>query len=81
MPLVFSTTTAKASSPEAAADLGAEIAANAGQDRSITADGVTTTAHSLPEQIAADRYLSGKKARRNRGLLIRVHRIKPGGTV
>ncbi|MCZ6835429.1 MAG: hypothetical protein O7G85_06605 [Planctomycetota bacterium] len=39
MPLVFSTTTASASSAESEPGIGTEIAVNATQDRTVTIDG------------------------------------------
>ena len=36
--------------------------------------------HSLPDQIAADRYLEGKKASRKKGLGIGLKKLVPPGT-
>ena len=36
-------------------------------------------AHSLPDQIAADRYLEGKKATRKSGLGIPLKKLSPPG--
>ena len=36
--------------------------------------------HKLPEQIAADRYLEGKKATRRKGLGIALKKLVPPGT-
>jgi hypothetical protein len=36
--------------------------------------------HTLPEQIAADRYLASKKASRRRGLGIGLKKLVPPGT-
>jgi len=36
--------------------------------------------HSLPDQIAADKYLESKKASRSKGLGIKLAKISPGGT-
>jgi hypothetical protein len=36
--------------------------------------------HSLPDQIAADRYLQGKKATRSKGLGIAMKKLVPPGT-
>ncbi len=37
--------------------------------------------HSIPDQIAADRYLESKKAARQTGLGIKLTKLSPGGTV
>jgi len=36
--------------------------------------------HSLPDQVAADRYLEGKKASRKKGLGIGLKKLVPPGT-
>jgi len=36
--------------------------------------------HSLPDQVAADRYLEGKKATRKKGLGIGLKKLVPPGT-
>lgn len=36
--------------------------------------------HSLPDQIAADKYLAEKQAGRRKTLPIRLARLRPGGT-
>jgi hypothetical protein len=36
--------------------------------------------HSLPDQIAADRYLEGKKAARKKGLGMATKKLVPPGT-
>lgn len=47
--------------------------------KSGTQDGTSFTAHSLSEQIEADRYLEEKAAKGKRKLGIRMGRFKPGG--
>ena len=37
--------------------------------------------HSIPDQIAADRYIESKKASRQAGLGIKLTKLSPGGTV
>jgi len=37
--------------------------------------------HSIPDQIAADRYIESKKAARQTGLGIKLTKLSPGGTV
>ncbi len=37
--------------------------------------------HSIPDQIAADRYIESKKASRQKGLGIKLTKLSPGGTV
>jgi hypothetical protein len=49
------------------------------QPKSGTQDGTSFTAHSLSEQIEADRYLAEKTATSRRKLPIRYAKIKPGG--
>jgi hypothetical protein len=70
-----------AAPPTPPTPLSETIAVAAAQDRTVTVDGTTTTAHSLREQIEADKYLRGLEAKRSRRLPLRIHRIKPGGAV
>jgi len=37
--------------------------------------------HSLPDQIAADKYLESKRASRAKGLGIKLVKLAPGGSV
>ena len=37
--------------------------------------------HSIPDQIAADRYIESKKASRKSGLGIKLTKLSPGGCV
>ena len=60
-------------------DLDNEIATNAAGPRQATVDGVTVQQHSLPDQIAADKYLAAKRAMRNPAkALVRVKIVSPG---
>jgi len=43
-------------------DLDSAIEQNAAGPKQVTADGVSVQQHSLTEQIAADKYLAGKRA-------------------
>jgi len=53
---------------------------NVAAPKRAAADGVSAEQHSLPDQIAADKYLESKKASRGAGLGIRTVKISPGGT-
>ena len=65
-----------------AEDLKDAIKSNAEGPRQASADGVSAQQHPLPDQIAADKYLSAKRAARAdpRKALARV-KIVPPGTV
>jgi hypothetical protein len=55
------------------------IAQNAQGPASAEADGVKVQQHPLPDQIAADKYLAGKEARRNPArAFTRVKIVSPG---
>lgn len=61
-------------------DLRDAIETNAQAPKRVVSDGVEAEQHSLPDQIAADRYLSNKTgidSSASRGL--RMSKIKPGG--
>jgi len=60
-------------------DLQDAIETNAQAPKRVVSDGVEAEQHSLPDQIAADRYLSNKTAAAvaTRGLRFNV--FKPGG--
>lgn len=58
-------------------DLLPTIQQNATQPKSATTDGTSGQQHSLPDQIAADRY--SKAAQTTRGLPMRVVKLRPGG--
>ena len=65
-----------------AEELDSTIEQNAAGPKQVTADGVTVQQHSLADQIAADKYLAGKRAisRNPAKAFIRV-KIVPPGTV
>jgi hypothetical protein len=57
------------------------IQQNAEGPKQATADGVTVQQHSLPDQIAADKYLASKQAGRNPARALTRVKIVPPGTV
>jgi len=61
-------------------DLDSTIQTNAQGPRQATADGVTVQQHPLADQIAADKYLAGKKAMASNPAkaLVRVKIVPPG---
>jgi len=60
--------------------LSEAIEQSAAGDKSVTVDGTTVNAHSLREQIEADKYLRAIQAGQHRRRLpIRFFRITPGG--
>ena len=60
--------------------LDAKISDNASGPRRASGDGGSIEQHSLPDQIAADKYLESKKASRAKGLGIKLAKISPGGS-
>lgn len=64
-----------------AEELDEAIKSNAQGPKQASADGVNVQQHSLPEQIAADKYLESKRASRAKGLGVKLTKISPGGTV
>jgi hypothetical protein len=63
-------------------DLTSTIETNAAAPASVSADGVTVQQHSLADQIAADKHVSAKRAKRS-GPACQIHRVKlvaPGST-
>ena len=63
-----------------AEDLDNVIEQNAAGPKQASADGVSVQQHSLTEQIAADKYLAGKRAMASPGLGIKMAKIVPPGT-
>ncbi len=63
-----------------AEELDDTIKTNAQGPKQASADGVNVQQHSLPEQIAADRYLQSKQAARRKGLGIATKKLVPPGT-
>ncbi|HSV29634.1 MAG TPA: hypothetical protein VLL76_08740 [Candidatus Omnitrophota bacterium] len=59
--------------------LSESIKTSAEGPRRASGDSGSVEQHSLPDQIAADRYLESKKAGRAKGLGIKVAKIAPGG--
>jgi hypothetical protein len=62
-------------------DIENAIRQNAQGPESAESDGFKVTQHSLPDQIAADKYLAGKEARRNPARAFARVKIVPPGTV
>jgi len=63
-------------------DLETAIEDAATAPKSATVDGQNVTQHSLPDQIAADKYLTQKNAAKNHPLGgIKFAKIAPPGTV
>lgn len=61
-------------------DLEQTLRDNAAGPKRAKGDSVEMEQHSLPDQIAADRYLAGKKASRSKGLGIPLKKLVPPGT-
>jgi len=56
------------------------IEENAKGPRRAKGDSVEMEQHELTDQIAADRYLSSKKAARSKGMGIRMSKLVPSGS-
>ena len=63
-----------------AEDLSDTIEENANGPAKASGDAGSMEQHSLPDQIAADRYLESKKAARRKGLGIQLKKLVPPGT-
>jgi hypothetical protein len=63
-----------------AEELDETIKTNVQAPKQVSADGVNVQQHSLPDQIAADKYLQSKKASRTRGLGIHLIKLSPPGS-
>jgi len=63
------------------ADRADTISESASTPRKASGDSGSIEQHSLPDQIAADKYLESKKASRSKGLGIKLAKISPGGSV
>lgn len=61
-------------------DLEQTIRENAAGPAKASGDSGSMEQHSLPDQIAADRYLEGKKATRRKGLGVSLKKLVPPGT-
>ena len=62
-----------------AEDLSDIIQENAEGPAKASGDSGSMEQHSLPDQIAADRYLESKKAARRKGLGIQLKKLVPPG--
>ena len=62
------------------ADLEDTIKENATGPKRAKGDSTEMEQHSLPDQIAADRYLASKNAAKKKGLGIKVTKLVPPGT-
>lgn len=61
-------------------ELEDNIRQNAAGPKRAKGDSSEMEQHALPDQIAADRYLEGKKATRSKGLGIGLKKLIPPGT-
>ena len=61
-------------------DLEQAIRDNAAGPKRAKGDSAEMEQHPLPDQIATDRYLQGKKATRSKGLGIAMKKLVPPGT-
>jgi hypothetical protein len=61
-------------------DLEQTIRENAQSPAKASGDAGSMEQHSLPDQIAADRYLASKKAAKKKGLGIGLKKLVPPGT-
>ncbi len=61
-------------------DLEDTIRENAGGPKRAKGDSTEMEQHSLPDQIAADRYLASKAAAKKQGLGIKITKLVPPGT-
>ncbi len=64
-----------------AEDMDSTIETNAKGPKQASADGVTVQQHSLPDQIAGDKYLASKRAAKNPAKALTRVKIIPPGTV
>ena len=64
-----------------AEDLKDAIKDNAQGPKQASVDGVSTEQHPLPDQIAADKYLAARDARKNPARAFARAKIIPPGTV
>ena len=62
-------------------ELDNAIETNAKGPKQAGADGVNVQQHSLPDQIAADKYLASKSALSSGSMGLRKRKIVPPGTV
>ena len=62
------------------AELEDTIKENATGPKRAKGDSTEMEQHSLPDQIAADRYLASKNAAKKKGLGIKITKLVPPGT-
>ena len=60
-------------------DLEVSIRENAAGPKRAKGDSAEVEQHSLPDQIAADKYLASKQASRKKGLGIALKKLSPPG--
>lgn len=60
-------------------DLATTIGENAAGPRKAASDQTSVEQHSLPDQIAADKYLAAKRAAQTDGVGIRLFKLSPPG--
>lgn len=65
--------------PEEEDDLSDTIASNAAGPAEVRGDSSTVKQHSLPDQIAADKYLAQKRAREAGGTGLKFYKLVPPG--
>jgi hypothetical protein len=63
-----------------AEELANAILENAQGPAKASGDSGSMEQHTLPDQVAADRYLESKKAARGKGLGIKLKKLVPPGT-
>ena len=56
------------------------IETNAAGPKRASGDSGSVEQHSLPDQVAADKYLESKKATRKKGLGFKLAKLVPSGT-
>ena len=62
-------------------ELDTSIRDNAAGPRKASGDSGSVEQHSLPDQIAADKFLESKKAVTQKGLGLKFNKLSPGGTI
>ena len=62
-------------------DLKTKISENASGPRRASGDAASVEQHSLPDQIAADKYLQSRTASRKAGLGVKFNKLVPPGSV
>ena len=62
-------------------DIEQEIEEAAGYAQTVSIDGTQTTEHSLPDKIAADKYVRANRGMRRGGCGVVFRKISPPGAV